>query len=153
MTRVLLDTNILLRLTQPSQALHAEIISSIKLLHERSVRLCIVPQTLYEFWSVATRPIAANGLGMDKPAVEQSVDWLLDDFDLLRDERGVFRNWHDLVRQHTVQGKSVHDARIVAAMQRHGLRTILTLNSRDFVRYSIVLACTPGEILAGTMPV
>jgi len=31
-------------------------------LRQRNIDLCIVPQNLVEFWAVATRPVANNGL-------------------------------------------------------------------------------------------
>lgn len=34
-----------------------------------------------------------------------------------------------------MKGKNAHDARLVAAMVRHGLTHILTFNAQDFSRY------------------
>ena len=36
---------------------------------------------------------------------------------------------------HAVSGKNVHDARMVAAMVVHGVESILTFNTQDFLRY------------------
>lgn len=38
--------------------------------------------------------------------------------------------------QHGVSGKNTHDARIVAAMNVHGVVNLLTFNRDDFKRYS-----------------
>jgi hypothetical protein len=52
--------------------------------------LVIVPQNIYEYWVVATRPIANNGLGFSAKHTESTVDAFLETFSLLRDERGIF---------------------------------------------------------------
>jgi predicted nucleic acid-binding protein len=63
----------------------------------------------------------------------------------LRDERGILEQWERLVTLHAVQGKSTHDARLVAAMQRHGLTHLLTFNLTDFRRYSGVDLLDPQD--------
>lgn len=58
-------------------------------------------------------------------------------FTLLRDERGVYARWVSIfVVTNCVQGKLAHDARLVAAMERHGLTNLLTFNKSDFARFS-----------------
>jgi len=61
---ILLDTNILLRQAEPLHAQHAESATAADALRRDGNQLVIVPQVLYEFWSVATRAVAQNGLGM-----------------------------------------------------------------------------------------
>jgi predicted nucleic acid-binding protein len=41
------------------------------------------------------------------------------------------------VVQHGVGGSKVHDAKLVATMNVHGIRRILTFNTEDFTRYDI----------------
>ena len=36
-------------------------------------------------------------------------------FQLLRDERGIFDNWLNLIQVHQILGKTAHDGRLVAA--------------------------------------
>ena len=62
--QVLLDTNVLLRSVEPRHAQHQTSVDATDALRQRGHDLVIVPQVLYEFWSVATRPIEQNGLGM-----------------------------------------------------------------------------------------
>jgi predicted nucleic acid-binding protein len=45
-----------------------------------------------------------------------------------------------------VQGVSVHDARIVAAMRAHGVDHILTLNGADFSRFPGTTVLDPKAI-------
>jgi predicted nucleic acid-binding protein len=85
-------------------------------------------------------------------SIEQTrseVDAILILFALLRDERAIFEPWLNLVTSHGVQGKTTHDARLVAAMLRHGVSHLLTFNTGDFVRYSEIAAVHPDDVLAG----
>jgi predicted nucleic acid-binding protein len=71
-------------------------------------------------------------------------------FPLLQDERAIFFRWLELVTAHEVSGKPAHDARLVAAMLRHGLMCLLTFNTADFARYSEVTVVHPDGVIAGT---
>jgi predicted nucleic acid-binding protein len=133
--RILLDTNVLCRLVEKTHALHSAAEDALATLYSRGHELCLVPQVLYEYWVVATRPASQNGFEMRTADVDKAIDYWLDLFTLLRDERGIFAVWRDLVRQHEVKGKSAHDARLIAAMKRHGLQRLLTFNVADFKRY------------------
>jgi hypothetical protein len=59
----LIDTNVLLRLLQPEHPQYPMAAATAEL-RRQGVDLCIAPQNLVEFWVVATRPVAINGLGM-----------------------------------------------------------------------------------------
>ena len=61
----------------------------------------------------------------------------------------MFRFWHDLVNRHEVKGKNAHDARIVAAMLRHGISHLLTFNAADFIRFAAIQVWTPSDIITG----
>ena len=133
--RILLDTNVLCRLAEKAHPLHSTTENAVSNLQSVGHELCLVPQVLYEYWVVATRPASENGLGMRPADANKALDFRIELFTLLRDERGIFSLWRELVRQHDVKGKSAHDARLVAAMKRHGLRHLLTFNIADFGRY------------------
>ena len=60
---VLVDTNVLLRRTQPDHANHLVAVESIARLLREGELACVTFQNISEFWNVATRPIASNGLG------------------------------------------------------------------------------------------
>lgn len=150
---LLLDTNVLLRLAHSTSPDHATAKAAVLALVEADVELCLVPQVLYEFWVAATRPLEVNGLGMDVAGVDRSIRTLLNDFSLRRDERGVFDHWQTLVVAHDVKGKLAHDARLVAAMQRHDISDLLTFNKPDFIRFTGLRIFSPVDILAGHGPV
>lgn len=109
----------------------------------------IVPQVLYEYWSVATRPIQHNGLGFSPEDVDADItDWL-DSFELFEDQPAIFQHWRKIVLDKRVKGKTAHDARLVAAMEQHGVTEMLTFNKADFARYSGIHAFSPDDISSG----
>jgi len=144
---VLLDTNVLLRITEKQSSKHSAAVRATRLLGE-SHTLVMVPQISYEFWSVATRTVEANGLGMTAEEAIESLQEKMDVFPMLRDERGVFSHWWDLVNIYRVKGVKSHDTRLVAAMKRHNIRHLLTFNVGDFNRYKEVTILTPESVLA-----
>ena len=140
---ILVDTNIVLRAAQPSHSLHALAVASVTNLRLANETLCLVPQVLYEYWVVATRSIEQNGLGMTAAEAETDVTTLVQSMRLFRDERAIFEPWQQLVIKYQVLGKNAHDARLVAAMQRHGLTQILTFNTGDFKRFHDIKVLDP----------
>ena len=143
---ILLDTNVLGRLAHPADPLHATALEAVATARRRGYRPTIVPQVLYEFWVVATRPFEQNGLGMSTIEAESDFAKCIQMFDLFRDERAIFDHWHTLVVQHEVKGKQAHDARLVAAMRRHGIRHLLTFNEGDFARFDGITVVNPTSV-------
>jgi predicted nucleic acid-binding protein len=103
-------------------------------------------QNLIEFWNVATRPLKRNGFGLTVAQADRAVSEVEDYFTLVPDTEMVYRVWRRLVVEHAVSGVQVHDARIAAVMQVHGIANILTFNARDFARYPHLHAVPPGDI-------
>lgn len=120
-TPVLCDTNVLIRVSKPDHEQHQLALDAVSTLHATGRVPAIVPQGCYEYYVVATRPVEQNGIGLTPTAAIGNIEELLTLFRLMRDERSIFGRWMELVEQHGVKGKQAHDARIVAAMQRHGI--------------------------------
>jgi predicted nucleic acid-binding protein len=143
----LADTNILLRSVQTSHPVFGDVATAVSVLLERGDDLCVVAQNLIEFWAVATRPIANNGLGLTIARATQEFIKLKASFLVLPDTADILREWEKLVVKHQVHGKQVYDARLVAAMRVHGLIYLLTLNTNDFKRFGVITAVEPKAIL------
>ena len=47
-----------------------------------------------------------------------------------------------------ISGIQVHDARMLAAMRVHGIPNLLTLNTKDFLRFSGIAVFSPDDMLA-----
>ena len=61
----------------------------------------------------------------------------------------MYLEWRRLVVTHSVAGVQVHDARLVAAMLVHGIPRLLTLNDRDFSRFTEISAIHPLAVVSG----
>jgi predicted nucleic acid-binding protein len=143
--RILVDTNILGRLSQPRHPFHVSSQQFVDRLRHDGHELRVVPQVLYEYWVVATRPAEENGLGFTIEQAKSRLQLFKLVFPPLRDERGILEPWESLVVERAVRGKSAHDARLVAAMRRHNLTHRLTFNGSDFERYPDIAILTPRE--------
>src|SRR5947208_884988 len=112
--RVLLDTNILLRSSQPAHPHHSAAVASVAAISKRGDLLCISSQTVYEFLAVCTRDVNDRGLGMSQVEADAQLSKLLGGIDVLYDSAAVIQELRRLTVAHAVKGKSVHDARLVA---------------------------------------
>ena len=143
---VLVDTNVLLRAVDPAHAQHGLAAKHLRACRQAGDELCVIPQVHYEFWVVATRPLAQNGLGMSAAEADAELRRLAPPlFRLLRDERAIYDLWRELVASRQILGKRAHDARLVAAMQRHGVTRFMTFNGADFQRYSEIEVLDPAK--------
>lgn len=142
----LIDTNILLRLAQPNHLMHPAAQRAINVLVKNGDELCIFPQNLIEFWNVVTRPAEYNGLGFTQLQAQIEVQRIEQFFRLILDTSGIYAEWKRLVIAHAVEGKQVHDARIVAAMNVHRISQLLTFNKDDFKRFTNITTVSPTEI-------
>jgi predicted nucleic acid-binding protein len=134
---ILLDTNLLTRMTQAHDPHSGMARGAIQTLLGRGERLILVPQNLYEFWAVATRPAGAppagsNGLCMTPPQAAHWLRFFKRRFVLLHDREELSTLWQDLVEIHGVTGFRAHDVRLVAAMRSYGITRLLTFNAVHF---------------------
>lgn len=90
----LVDTNILTRLAEPGHAMHQAAIDAVKLLAAQGHKLCIVPQNLYEFWVVCTRPTGVNGMGRSAAEAVAELANLKALFAWLDEASSVYGVWH-----------------------------------------------------------
>ena len=134
MMDVLIDTNILVRLSDVSDPLYRLTNQSIISLRREGQRLCITPQVLVEFRNVATRPLLSNGLGLSSAQVNLMTVKIESTFKMLDETPAIYQSWKLLVDIGNVIGTQVHDARLVAACQVYGISHILTFNTVHFKR-------------------
>jgi predicted nucleic acid-binding protein len=132
----LVDTNVLLRFADRTHPLHLTVRAAVRKLRTGGHTLRATFQNFVEFWNVATRPTARNGLGLTPAGVDRLLRLVERIFPMLADSQAVYPEWRRLVVTFGVSGVQVHDARLVAAMTVHGVTHILTLNTSDFARYA-----------------
>jgi predicted nucleic acid-binding protein len=146
---VLVDTNVLLRRVQRSHPSHLVAVESVARLVAAGEPVYFTLQNIAEFWNVATRPAEHNGLGFSAAVALAEVGNIEDDLELLPDTPPIYAAWKGLVVRHGVVGVRVHDARLVAAMNVHGVRRLLTFNAGDFARYGIEVV-QPAAVLGAS---
>jgi len=141
------DTNVLLRSIDDGHIAQPIAQKGLFVFRDSGETLSIFPQNLIEFWAVATRPVANNGLGLNTAEAETELINLKKLFVLLPDTPDIFPEWERIVLQFKVSGKQAHDARLVAAMRVHDVTHLLTFNTDDFKRFTTIRAVNPQSIL------
>jgi len=134
--RYLLDSNLLLRLSDQSSRQHQTAKRAVSALLQSGAFLCITPQNLIEFWSVATRPTTQNGLALTRATAQREVAGHRAAFILLPDRAEIFPQWERLVNTYAVEGVLAHDTRLAAVAFVYGVQNVLTFNVRDFSRFA-----------------
>lgn len=146
MRQYFLDTNILLRIVDRSSSEHELVVRAIASIFKNGDQCVITPQTLIEFWVVATRPIEVNGFGWTITETREKLERLISQFVLLEETKDIFVNWFQLVETHGIKGKRTHDLRLVAVAKSYAIDYLLTLNTRDFVVIPEVTIADPRNI-------
>jgi predicted nucleic acid-binding protein len=128
--------------------MYGDTASAVNILLAREDAVFVIAQNLIEFWAVATRPIANNGLGLTIARATQELTKFKALCAILPDTAAILPEWEQLVVKHQVLGKQVYDARLVAAMRVHNLTHLLTFNTADFKRFTVITAVNPKAMLA-----
>ena len=143
----LADSNVLLRLPQRADPLHAVVRAALRTLRSRGDGLCYTSQILGEFWNVCTRPAPARGgFGLQVPEADRRARLIERNYLLLPETPAVHAEWRRLLVVHAVHGVQVHDARVVAAMKVQGVTHLLTFNGADFARYPGIVVHHPSSL-------
>jgi predicted nucleic acid-binding protein len=133
--KILLDTNVVLRLWDRDAPLRTALERTLERENAAGFIAVVAPQVLYEAWTVLTRSAEQNGLGRDPVVAGTLIRDLYDAYEIPDDPPSLVTAWLDLCVTHGVRGRQGHDARLVAWMELHGVRRLLTLNGGDFARY------------------
>src|SRR5205085_11557174 len=110
----------------------------------------VTPQVMVEFRNVATRPVAANGLGLSTVDTAALAATYEARFPLLAESPDIYPAWKALVDALGVVGKQVHDARLVAVCHAHSVTHLLTFNTAHFAR---MLGIGPGLVVVDPVTV
>jgi predicted nucleic acid-binding protein len=147
MANYLLDTNVLLRMSDSTSSVNLLAGIAAATLLKQHHQLFITSQNIIEFWVVATRPINVNGLGWRVEKTLAEIEQILNQFPQLEETPQVFFHWLNLVTAYQIQGKRVHDARLVAVMLAHGVTHLLTFNPNDFKSINDIVIVHPQVVL------
>ena len=145
----LVDTNVLLRWSHPTDPSRPLVRAAVAALAQRGEELYVAPQNLFEFWNAATRPLDRNGFGLSIPQADAALSAIESFFLLAADSAAVYPEWRKLVQTIGVTGVKVHDARLAAHCRVHRITHILTLNVTDFQRYPRITPVHPSRLTPG----
>ncbi len=137
---VLLDTNVLVAALDRSRTAHR---AAVRLLEQDERALAIGDQSVREFLTAATRPVASNGLGLPAPRAVAVLEDLLDGVETLHATEGSTRRLVEMVRHGAVAGKQVHDANLVAVALENHAAVIVTDHGRHFERFADLIEIEP----------
>jgi predicted nucleic acid-binding protein len=130
--KILIDTNVAVRNFLETDPRHPVIRAGLVRHIDRGHELCVVPQVLYETWTVATKTVPANGLELSTLDAAALIERRVAGFSLVPEPQDMVTRWKALCVAYDVRGTRSHDARIVAAMLGSGMECILTDNAGDF---------------------
>jgi predicted nucleic acid-binding protein len=125
---VLVDTNVLLEATDEARTHHREAVRLI----ERHPALRLSAQVIREYLVVATRPTAANGLGLRVTDTIENVREFRRSMRLLVEEKPVLPTLLGLLRKCLARADAFDAANFVATALAHDMRILVSLNAADF---------------------
>jgi predicted nucleic acid-binding protein len=140
------DSNILIRWVQHEDPGASAVETALDLLMLQNADPCNTSQNLGEFRNAMIRPANRNGYGFTPEETNQRASEFEVAFRLLPDGPAVDAEWRHLLVAHRISGAQVHDARLVASMHVHGVKRILTFNTKDFARFTDIEAVHPLDL-------
>ena len=133
-----LDTNILLTATDEARQ-HYQLARDLISEHHRSgLHLGFSGQIIREYMVVATRPLQANGLGLNPNDTIHNVDEFRKRLLFFPETEEVSNELRVLMIKFRLSGARIHDANVVATMSAHGVSKLITDNTGDFSTFSTV---------------
>jgi predicted nucleic acid-binding protein len=129
---VFVDTNVFLGATDQSRPCHRRAHRLLSIAGPRGYHLAMSGQIAREYLVVATRPVAQNGLGLATLDALANVQQFRQRVILCPETERVAARLLDLVRQHSLSGKRIHDANVVATMVAQGIGALVSENVDDF---------------------
>jgi predicted nucleic acid-binding protein len=132
---VFLDTSILVTATDESRPFHAAARKLIARGRSAGLHGATSGQAIREYLVVATRPLAANGLGLSTADALGNIGKMTRRLQFCDEPESVSVRLRGLVGAGEISGKSIHDAGIVATLIEHGIELLATENPEDFAGY------------------
>ncbi len=127
------DTNVLVYANVIETPLHEPALAAIQAAHQAGRSLWISRQIMREYLVTMTRPQTFRNL--PRTTVLDQVNQFAECFQVADDTAAVTGRLVDLLENHEVGGKQVHDANIVATMLAYEVPCLLTHNAKDFEHF------------------
>ena len=134
----MVDTNVLVYITVESNPWYQKARQCLNKLFTEGYELCITSQIIREYLVSLTRgSIFEQRFTLDETLRELNA--LLSVFTLLEETKETFSYLYDLIQKYQIQGKTIHDANIVAVMITYGIKRLVTYNTDDFKRFNEIV--------------
>ncbi len=143
-----LDTNVFVSATDESRPFHT--VACTLIARGRSVGLpgATSGQVIREYLVVATRPLAANGLGLSPADALGNIGKMTRHLQFCDESESVSLRLRSLVGAGDISGKGIHDANIVATLMEQGIELLVTENPEDFAGYPEIRLARLSEVEA-----
>jgi toxin-antitoxin system PIN domain toxin len=139
-----LDANVLVYAALPAVAQHPASRALLDQALQPGAGLCVLSQTLAEFFAVVTNPRRVSTPRSPIDALDAiEIILTMPGMTLLPTPGDLVARWMQLVRQAPVSGAKVFDVQLVAAMLGNGVTRIYTYNVADFQSFSQLQVLTP----------
>ncbi len=132
--RLFVDTNILAYISLANSPFHLDARNKLNAYLQQGYEPWISRQIIREYLVVMSRALA-DQVGFDAAQLVADTEKLTAQFQIADDTEIVSKTLFHLVEKYAVQGKTIHDCNIVAAMMTNGITHLLTNNEGDFKRY------------------
>lgn len=142
----LIDTNVMWRRFDLADTRQPTIKAALDTLILRGETLYVTAQNLIESQSLATRPVNGNGLGLTRAEANEKAKEMEALFSFLADTSDIYPRRRTLMETVEVNGRQVHDARLVAVILAYGVTHLLTFNMSDFRRFPQITVVEPQDV-------
>lgn len=146
--KVFVDSNVLLRFSFPTLDHHKECKDHLRRFISERAELYISGQVIREFCVQASHPNTfkeTDTTPLSGERLARLVGSFHARFRVMDENEAVRDQFLGLLREYLINGKSMHDANIVATMLAHGVNTLITLNGVDFQRYQNRITVIPPQ--------
>jgi predicted nucleic acid-binding protein len=117
---------------------HQLAIDLITLHHRSGLHLGISCQIIREYMVVDTRPLQADGLGLNPSDTIHNAEEFRKRLLFFPETEEVSNKSRLLIKQHHLSGARIHDANVVATMSARGISKLVTENTDDFSAFSTI---------------
>jgi predicted nucleic acid-binding protein len=131
---IFIDTNILIYATDNESPFHAKSLDMLNRLMTDGIECAISPQIVREYLVVFTREVSPDDPA--RSAALRNIGKFVEAFTVLDENRETVARLQTIMDKSDVGGKQIHDANIVAVMQAHGVKRLVTHNLDDFKTYA-----------------
>jgi toxin-antitoxin system PIN domain toxin len=140
---IAVDSNLLVYAHREDSSWHPAAYARIAELAEGSAAWAIPWPCVHEFLSIVTHPRIYTPPTPLEKAIDQVEAWLESpNLVLLSESEGYWPKLRSLLQTGRVSGPQVHDARIAALCQQHGVSELWTMD-RDFSRFPGLIVRNP----------